>query len=143
MVKNRQWILDGDIVTLKDDLAEMRQDGNGEHWHALKHTNEEQWHAFVDEEITALRTDLSNMEEMKAGVNKMMPLFQRELEMINENTYRACQDMKAKLQTAEKTWRCLGKELRGLSWFTEPTEVSQPKCISSIASPHAFPHRTF
>ena len=41
MMENRQWILHGDIVTLKDDLEEMRQDGNGEQWHALKDANEE------------------------------------------------------------------------------------------------------
>ena len=42
MMKDRQTNLDGEIETLEYDFEEMRQDGNGEQWHALKESNEEQ-----------------------------------------------------------------------------------------------------
>ena len=45
----------------------------------MKHATEDKWdylwHALVDEEIEALKADLSDVEAMKAGVRKMMPLF--------------------------------------------------------------------
>ena len=82
--------------------------------HDFKDANEEQWYALVDEEIAAFGADLSDVEEMKAGVRKMMPLFQSELEgfhkqlnMINGNTYGACQQMDKRLKKLEEDFSWL------------------------------------
>ena len=134
-MKHRQWILDGEIKSLKEDFADVRQDGNGEEWHALKHATEDKWdylwHALVDEEIEALKADLSDVEAMKAGVRKMMPLFQSELESFqerlttnNENAFRSYDHVKTRLKTAEKKLSCLEEDI---SWLNEPRNQSGPK----------------
>ena len=136
-MKQRQWILDGEVKSLKEDFADVRQDGNGEQWHALKHATQDKWdylwHVLVDEDIKALKADLSDVEEMKAGVRKMMPLFQSELESFqerltefNENAFRSYDHLKTRLKTAEQKLSCLEEELRGLSWLMSP-QISQAK----------------
>merc|ERR1712012_97301 len=131
MMKDRQTNLDGEIETLEYDLEEMRQDGNGEQWHALKDSNEEQWYDWVGEEIEYLK---SEVERINAGLRNQMPLFQSELESfqkrldeIADGTWNSCQQMDKGLRTAEQKLRCLKEEFRGLSWLNESTDQSGTK----------------
>ena len=143
---DRLCTVEDDIVTLKADLEEIRKESSEKD--CSEKVDVEEVKTVLREglqkltcglvvDIVALKADLEeirkqrDVKEMKTDLNKMMPLFQEELEsfqeelhMINKNTFSGYDFLKSKLQNAEKELSRLEKELQeGLSWLTEPTEV--------------------